>query len=495
MCQFLSGLVNAFSQSNRCHRRRATRSIILHDACESLEERVLLAGINAVENTDSLPSAGDFSSFGPAIIIDDGDPGYSTVGLWTTALNPNGRDGDVHNHAAGQGFNISRWEFTGLTPGNYVVSATWVPHPNRATNSPFTIRDALGGKNLHTSFINQKLAPDDFAGEGSLWKNLSIVSITGSTLVVELTDQANGFVIADAIRLERTIHHPPLTADIVDDGDPGFATIGAWNTPALGNGRENDLRNHAIGTGSDTATWTFTGLEPWHQYLVSSTWFAHPNRATNAPFTIFDGTGGPVLDTVRINQEQPPDDFSDLGSNWEQMVVVTITGTELVVQLSDDANEFVIADAIHVQLVDQYPGKVIDNGEVGFTATAGWNPSPIGNGYEHDLLNAPAGNGSTIATWTFTDLIPGIYRVSTTWFAHPNRATDAPYTIYDGVTSLVTIDIHQKFAPGDDTAFLANWEILDAVAIFSGILVVELTNDADGFVVADAVRIERLGAF
>jgi len=495
MRQFLSGLVNTYFHSRGRSSQRAMRAIVPQTACESLEDRVLLAGVDALDESASTASVETASIFSPPIIIDDGEPGFTTVGPWETSLNPDGRDGDVRNRAPIGELSTSRWEFTGLAPGNYRVSATWVPHPNRATNSPFTIRETVGGAKLLSSIINQQLAPDDFTSEGSDWENLSIFRISGSTLVVELTNDANGFVIADAIRIKPTIFHPPLATYIIDDGDPGFATSGAWNSPALPVGRDGDLLNNDAGTGLNTATWTFTDLQPWHQYLISATWLADPNRATDAPFTILDGTGGSVLDTVLMNQEEPPDDFSDLGSNWEQLVVVTITGTELVIQLSDDANEYVIADAIHVQLVDQFPGEVIDNGDAGFSATAGWNPSPLGNGYDNDLLNTAAGNGSTIATWTFTDLAPGIYRVLATWFAHPNRATDAPYTIYDGATPLVTIDVNQELDPKDDIAFLGVWEILDAVPILSGTLVVELSNDANEYVIADAIRVDRLGVF
>ena len=42
-----------------------------------------------------------------------------------------------------------------------------------------------------------------------------------------------------------------------------------------------------IGTG-ETATWTFADLEPG-RYQVLVTWIAHSNRASNSPFSIFDG--------------------------------------------------------------------------------------------------------------------------------------------------------------------------------------------------------------
>ncbi|MCA9110048.1 MAG: hypothetical protein KDA52_08890, partial [Planctomycetaceae bacterium] len=134
---------------------------------------------------------------------------------------------------------------------------------------------------------------------------------------------------------------------IVDDGDAGFATSGSWTLPMVFNGRHNDLRNHAAGSGANTATWTFTGLAAG-EYSIAATWLEHSNRATNAPFRVLDGSGGSELDSVLVNQESAPNDFDDRGSSWENLFTVTITGTELVVELSDDANEYVIADAIRV---------------------------------------------------------------------------------------------------------------------------------------------------
>ncbi|MCA9110134.1 MAG: hypothetical protein KDA52_09320 [Planctomycetaceae bacterium] len=293
---------------------------------------------------------GAVEAFGPAIIIDNGDPGFSVVGQWTARNNPVARDGDVHNSFQGDGSDVATWTFTGLTPGNYEVSATWQAFANRATNSPFTAFDGVGGPQLNTVSLNQQMAPDDFMDDGSDWEILYVVEITGDTLVVELSDLADGYVIADAIRIEQTADTAPVDATIIDDGDPGFVTVGPWNPSPLNLGRGNDLQNNLQGDGSDTATWTFTGLAAG-TYSVAATWFAHPNRATDAPFSILDGTGGPSLAQVDVNQQQSPDDFTDLGSAWENLMTVTITGTELVVELSDDANGYVIADAIRIEPV------------------------------------------------------------------------------------------------------------------------------------------------
>ncbi len=434
------------------------------------------------------------------LLIDDGDPGFSTVGMWNTPAIPNGHEGDVHHSPGGNGGKVARWEFTDLTPGNYRVSATWPAHVNRATNSPFSILDGVGGRVLHNIEVNQELSPDDFADAGSDWEDLVVVGVTGDTLVVELSNAANEYVIADAIRLEATDEPaaPPLPFTvIVDDGDAGFATTGNWITPNILRGHEDDLRNSAGGTGEDRATWTFTGLTPGN-YRVAATWFAHANRATNAPFTIYDGIGGPVLETIAVNQELAPDDFSDAGSDWETLRIVSITGTELVVELSDAANEYVIADAIRLEATNEPTppplpfSAIVDDGDADFSTTGNWITPTILRGHEGDLRHSAQGTGVDRASWMFTGLTPGDYRVSATWFAHANRATNAPFTIFDGVggPALATIAANQQLVPDDFTDADSDWENLTTVSITGTELVVELSDAADGYVIADAVRID-----
>jgi hypothetical protein len=390
---------------------------------------------------------------------------------------------------------VASYEFGGLTPGHYRVFATWSAHPNRATDAPYTIRDGNTGEVLSTVLINQEMPPDDFADRGGSWEELAVVTVTGTVLVVEISDAANQFVIADAIRIEPSSTPPPPPEFlIVDDSDAGYADSG-WSVSPLLEGRLNDLRYAPAGNGSQTATWTFTGLTPGN-YTVAATWSPHTNRATNAPYTIRDGVGGQVLEVVRVNQELAPDDFTANGSSWEHLTIVTITRGELVVELSNDANGYVIADAIRIARTTDTPalppGTIIDDGDGEFTTTEGWHVTPVMEGRDGDVRYTGFGDGSRIATWTFSGLAAGTYRVSTTWSAHANRAADAPYTLYDGVTPRGTVAINQQQAPDDFTTQGSSWEDLTEVVITGNTLVVELSNKANGFVIADAIRVQHV---
>ncbi|HJN13502.1 MAG TPA: hypothetical protein QF564_32810, partial [Pirellulaceae bacterium] len=86
-------------------------------------------------------------------IIDDGDAGFASVGF-TRYFAPGyeGHEEDVHFTAGNSSGDQVSWTFSNLSSGIYRVSATWVPHANRATNAPYTIN---GGSPIR---INQELA-------------------------------------------------------------------------------------------------------------------------------------------------------------------------------------------------------------------------------------------------------------------------------------------------------------------------------------------------
>jgi ELWxxDGT repeat protein len=291
----------------------------------------------------------------PVWILDDGDPGFTATADFFPYPGQ-GYQNDVHYAAPDSSTQVATWTFTGLTPGLYRVSATWSEHANRATNAPFSLfgETAAGEFDLGFALVNQQLAPNHFTANGATWFNLGgpyTISST-STLVVQLLNGANGYVIADAIRLERLTTSPVQIQDDTPDDEAGFsATAGFISYP--GQGFQDDVTFTPAGSGSETATWTFA-VTPGI-YRISVTWTAHPNRATNAPFTVVNVTPAEdlLLGTFTVNQELAPDDFLDQGTFWEDLGsgVFAVTGSQLVVQLSNLSNEYVIADAVRLERI------------------------------------------------------------------------------------------------------------------------------------------------
>ena len=135
--------------------------------------------------------------------------------------------------------------------------------------------------------------------------------------------------------------------------------------------------------------------------------------------------------------------------------------------------------------------RVVDNGGDGYQRSGSWS-TLSGRGHEGDIDQARKGNGSSAATWTFGDLPAGQYRVWVTWSAHSKNASNAPFTVLDGNSVRTTVRINERLAPSGLIADGTRWKMLTTVAVQSGTLVVRLTNAANGQVVADAVRIERV---
>lgn len=134
------------------------------------------------------------------MIIDDGDAGYSqSGGGWTNVTNTLAYGLDYDYHAGASGSAAATWTFTGLTSGSYQVFTRWAPFVNRATNAQYTILDRVTP--LGTVAVNQQLAPAGEVSNGVTWQSLGTFQISSHTLAVRLTDNANGFVIADAVRI------------------------------------------------------------------------------------------------------------------------------------------------------------------------------------------------------------------------------------------------------------------------------------------------------
>jgi hypothetical protein len=147
-------------------------------------------------------------------------------------------------------------------------------------------------------------------------------------------------------------------------------------------------------------------------------------------------------------------------------------------------------------------------GSAGSYSRLGSWTSYAGLGFEGDHAAAVGVGASEPATatasWTFSGLAPGRYRVLATWVPADNRATDAPFTVRDGVTALATVRVDQtdqaSARPVDEYASGRPWWALGgpghAFEVTGAQLVVQLGNDAGAgrYVVADAIRIEWLGA-
>ena len=116
------------------------------------------------------------------------------TGTWgTSSFAPGYYGTNYHYHQAGSGTDTFTWTPVIPTAGTYEVFAWWCEDPSRAPDATYTI--------YHDGGITDKAM--DQRSNGGQWVSLGTYSFDGvGEEKVELVQNANGFVIADAIRWE-----------------------------------------------------------------------------------------------------------------------------------------------------------------------------------------------------------------------------------------------------------------------------------------------------
>jgi hypothetical protein len=386
-------------------------------------------------------------------VIDDGDSGYSESGLgWVrvSSVSFPGYADDWRYHAAGTGGNAATWAATGLTPGQYEVLVTWAPYSNRATNAPFTVCDGAAVEGVFP--INQQAAPRaDATLGGRPFQRLGTFNITASSLRVTLSDQANGYVIADAVQLLRVGEvAEELTVALAADQAPERSSPLAATVTRSGGTAEALV----VGLASSDASAARVPATVTIAAGASSATFS----VTVVDDAVADGT-----QTARITAS---------ASGF-------LSGSDTLLVTDDDA---VIVD-------DGDPVGYSDSGASWGSVSAATYP-----GYGGDWRYHAAGTGSHWATWTATDLAPGLYQVLVTWSPHANRAAHAPFAVCDGTEAEGTYLVNQQVEPrADATVGGRPFQLLGTFNLTASSARVTLSDQADGYVIADAVQFVRVG--
>ncbi len=470
----------------------------------------------------------------PDIVIDNADREFAVVQEessqgWQNAIDStDAYAGDYRYYEGGDGSEVARWTWENIVPGIYQVSASWAPDAtNGATDAPFSILD--DGQLLQTTRVNQQAAPAaDVSAEGHAFQYLDTpIAIHGSELAVQITNDANGRVLADAVCLQWLGDVVP--ADLLDDDPIAFQTEGTWTylqgDPDAASAFGEDQYVAAAGQGNSKAFWEFNVTPGIYQ--VSASWMPDAtNGATDAPFSVYNhGVPAVILDDgsarvvgkTTVDQRQAPVGDVMIGNHsFEHLgIPVVIHGNDLTVQLSNASSGSVMADAVCIQrLRDLPPWAVInddDNASFALVDDSSYDwVRTTGNAwpYQGDDWYAHVGDGSMAAVWTFEDVVPGYYQVASLWREGSNRATNAPYTVYDGAVAVGTSRADQTKDPRADVLvdgvafqFLDDPDdgddLADIFQIKGTSLTVELTNNATGdfynsFVFADAVLIQRV---
>ena len=175
---------------------------------------------------------------------------------------------------------------------------------------------------------------------GPYWQLLGTFRVEGTTLAVELSDAADGIVMADAVRVEEVSEIPPpwIANDTAPVGVPLFETVqtntaqidtnltdtpvgpsGAWQTVSAESADEGSLQYLLPGDEAGKFTWKFDNLEPGMRHVVLVSWSSHTDGAAmglvdasglsdrsifarQAAYTLNDGAS--LSETVYLDQQQ-----------------------------------------------------------------------------------------------------------------------------------------------------------------------------------------------
>ncbi|OHB58555.1 MAG: hypothetical protein A2Y07_05125 [Planctomycetes bacterium GWF2_50_10] len=123
------------------------------------------------------------------------------VGTWVQRTPTSSYQGEGGNfgynyatHAAGTGSNKAIFDCLVFMPGEYKVQASWVTQSTNATNTKYLIRHANGSSTVTV---------DQTSGAAE-WNTLGTYKFNRGVSSIEVSDNANGTVIADAVILTPT---------------------------------------------------------------------------------------------------------------------------------------------------------------------------------------------------------------------------------------------------------------------------------------------------
>ncbi|MFP6703489.1 MAG: hypothetical protein VB861_17200, partial [Planctomycetaceae bacterium] len=390
------------------------------------------------------------------VILDETNPSCgATEGNWImyTAA---GYGGSLGFAAPGGGEARGWCTASGLSAGDYVLSVTWVPHANRATNVPFTVE--VNGVEVAAGRVNQQIAPNDRRADGGTWEDIATVSVPeNGSIRVETSNDADGYVIADALRFEL----PAL---------PGTAV-----SPSLSLSLAHGQIDEADGPAATSGTVTRNGADLSGPLTVSLSSSDTGEVGVPAVVSIPAGESSVGFSVASVN-----DSFVD-GTQW-----VTVSATASGFETGQAGLSVTDDDTPPPQTV-----FIIDDSTSGCEATGTWYL--IEGGFWGSFGITSAGNGSSVASCSVGGLPKGVYVASATWVTYTDLATNAPFTIQVNGGTVGTGSLNQRVAPNDRWEHGVMWEDLATFPVPEyGIVRLALSNRANGFVIADAVRLEWL---
>lgn len=389
---------------------------------------------------DDLPP----TAAGQGFVTDDADAAFYVEGQWKLSTSSTGFIGDSYHVAGpGNGSNVAVWNLE--TIQEYQIFARWAAHSNRASNAKYIIHYINNAGQLTTDSVSVNQKQD-----GGKWVLLGTYRMSNLTGRVTLADDADGYVVADAIRFAPV---SPVVADSDGDGMPDDYEIRHGLDP-------NDPSDGNLDADGD-------GLTNVEEYL--------------------SGTDPMVADAPGYEPDVPdrPDRPDEPGYS------VTVSWTPPATRENGDplpASEVAYYELLYTPVAEGQPLEVDDASQFFQIYGSNISRSSHNNGYVGEGYHAlPPGNGEILAEWAVYELVPGTsYRIEANWTSSKNRSSSALYRInYVDASG----SVQEQAISVDQTTDGGVWNELGIIEVGGSSLIIEAPNVPDGYVIADAIRL------
>lgn len=416
-------------------------------------------------------------------IVDNDDVAFYTTGEWGTSQSSPGYQGNNYSFSApGTGNSVATWNLNIIK--SFDVFAKWTSHPNRGSNVKFVVHHLDANDNLITEVVtvNQR-------ENGGQWVKLGTYRMSALTGRVTVSDDADGYVIADAV-LFRELGAPTEPTGTADSDGDGITD--EWErTYGLDPNDPSDATQDQDGD----------GLNNQDEFILQT----DPTVADSDGDGIPDGYEATYgLDPATADANADPD--GDGVSNYDEYLAQTdprdqtsspagasvLLTWDAPTQRTDGSplpeSEIAQYELVYSRVV-QSQEITVDNESPDFLAYgSGGFTSNSTNGYQgSNYFVMPAGSGENSGEWSINNLTPDRdYDLSATWTSHPNRGSNVQYeylfTDQNGNQASQTTTVNQRNNGG-------TWQKLGNFKAGDSAITVRINNNADGYVIADAIKV------